>query len=461
MVHTQFIWSQGGNQVFLCGDFTGWTKYQQMVPVEGSSMTFTTICDLPPGLHKFKFLVDGVWRFDQQQVYTEDEFGLFNNVVLVKQPDTMYETLMVDDGSPVMDIDGMDDRNHVDNASSSNTVSNNAPNVIFLPLRAEDLETTRNHISQHLLSHSVYELIPDSGKLFVLDSRVSVEEAFLLMHEEGLSVAPIWDEANRQISGMLTSSDFILILMELQRNRATVANGALELSSVSAWKERKLQLQLQRRPLIRVDPDETLNAVAFKILHSNISTVPVLYEVQDTNFPQLLHVACLSGLLQHITMHQRPDLPIWELPIGSLPIGSWIKDIGGARELLTLLTHELLSDALRLLLDENISSLPIVDSKGTLVNIFSRSDIISLAKGNAYARIQLDHVTIAQALELVDDNTQVRCETCTRSDTLFHAMSVLSHPEVRRLVIVEDGTLRVLGLITLRDVFSLIFREFH
>ncbi|KAL7594408.1 hypothetical protein Lser_V15G29208 [Lactuca serriola] len=36
----------------MCGDFTGWIKYQPMVPVEGSSLTFSTICDLPPGLHK-------------------------------------------------------------------------------------------------------------------------------------------------------------------------------------------------------------------------------------------------------------------------------------------------------------------------------------------------------------------------------------------------------------------------
>ncbi|KAI3670549.1 hypothetical protein L1987_87887 [Smallanthus sonchifolius] len=31
----------------------------------------------------------------------------------------------------------------------------------------------------------------------------------------GLSVAPLWDEASHQIPGMLTSSDFILILMEI------------------------------------------------------------------------------------------------------------------------------------------------------------------------------------------------------------------------------------------------------
>ncbi|KAI3673656.1 hypothetical protein L6452_39780 [Arctium lappa] len=455
MVHTQFIWSHGGNQVFLCGDFTGWIKYQQMVPVEGSSTTFTTICDLPPGLHKFKFLVDGVWRINEQQPFAEDEYGV-NNVVLVKQLELMPQTLIVDDGLPVMDIDSLDDHNHADDASMSSSV----PHVPLLPLRAEDIETTRHRLSEHLSSYTAYDLIPDSGKVFALDANVSVEEAFLVMHEEGLAVAPLWDEASRQISGMLTASDFILILMELQRNHAMVANNVLELSSISAWKEGKLQLQ--RRPLIKVDPDETLNAVAIKILHNHISTVPVLYVARDTTCPQLLHVACLGGLLKHIHRHFEHRvgyLPLLQQPVGRLPVGSWTRDIGGARELLTLLTHELLSDAFRLLFDEHISSVPIVDNKGALVNIFSRSDITSLAKGNVYARIQLDQATISQALQLVDKRAHSRFGICTRSDSLYQVVTLLSDPGVRRVVVVEVGTQRVLGLITSRDVFNLIFRD--
>ncbi|KAJ0902793.1 putative AMP-activated kinase, glycogen-binding protein [Helianthus annuus] len=453
MVHTQFVWSHGGNQVFLCGDFTGWVKYQQMVPVEGSAMTFVTICDLPPGYHKFKFLVDGVWRVDHQQFFKEDEDGM-NNIILVKPPEIMIQPLVVDDsGLPIMDIDGLDDHHHAHNASTSS----NIPHETFLPLRAEDIETTRNRLSQHLSSYQVDELIPDSGKVFALDANLSVEDAFLIMHAEGLAVAPLWDEANHQISGMLTASDFIMILMELQRNHAMVVNRVLEVSSISAWKEGKLQLQ--RRPLIKVDPDETLNAVAYKILHNHISSVPVIYVAQGATFPQLLHVACLSGLLKHINRHfeyRVGYLPLLQQPIGSLPIGSWIRDIGGARELLMLLSHEPLSDALRLLLDEHISSVPIVDSKGTLVNIFSRSDITSLAKGNVYARIQLDRATVAQALQLVDMKAHSRFETCTRYDTLQRVITLLSDP-VRRVVVVEGGTQRMLGLITLRDVFSLIF----
>lgn len=49
--------------------------------------------------------------------------------------------------------------------------------------------------------------------------------------------------------------------------------------------------------------------------------------------------------------HRIGYLPLMQQPVGCLPVGSWIRDIGGARELLTLLPHELLSGAFRLLLD--------------------------------------------------------------------------------------------------------------
>ncbi|KAI3737474.1 hypothetical protein L2E82_27478 [Cichorium intybus] len=456
MVHTHFVWSHGGNQVFLCGDFTAWIKYQQMVTVEGSSTTFMTICDLPPGLHKFKFLVDGVWRIDELQPIAEDEYGV-NNVVLVEQPQLMPQTLLVDDGLPVMDIDGYDDRNHADGASTSGSV----PNEPEVELTNDGIETTRRRLFKHFSSYKAYELIPDSGKVFALDDNMTVEEAFLVMHEEGLVVAPLWDAANLQISGMLTASDFIMILIELQRNRAMGTNNVHQLSTIFAWKEGKLQLQ--RRPLIQVDPDESLNDVAVRILQNHISTIPVVYVQQGSTCPQLLHVACLGGLLEHICRHfehRATYLPLLQQSIGGLPIGTWIREIGGARELKTFPPNYLLGDAYRLLIDEHISSVPIVDDKGTLVDVFSRSDVISLAKGNAYVRVQLDQTTISQALQLVDKNTRARYGICTRSDSLFKVINLLSDPGMRRVVVVEASTRYVLGLITLRDVFNLIFRDF-
>ncbi|KAI7727462.1 hypothetical protein M8C21_010805 [Ambrosia artemisiifolia] len=456
MVHTHFVWSHGGNQVFLCGDFNGWLKYHQMVTVEGSLTTFMTICDLPPGLHKFKFLVDGVWRIDEMQAIVEDEYGV-NNVVVVEQPQLIPQMFPVNDGLPVMDIDGYGDRNHADGASTSGSV----PNELEVEITGDDIQTTTRRLYRHFSSYKVYDLIPDSGKVFALDDNMTVEEAFLVMHEEGLGVAPLWNAANLQISGMLTASDFIMFLIELQRNRAMAASNVNQLSTISAWKEGKLQLH--RRPLIQIHPDDSLNHLAVRILENHISSIPVLYVPEGSTCPQLLHVAYLSGLLEHVHRHfehRIAYLPLLQRSIASLPIGTWIREVGGSRELKTVSPNHLLNDAYRVLIDEHISSVPIVDDKGTLVNVFCRSDVLSLAKNNAYVHVQLDQTTISQALQLVDTNTHDRFGICTRSDTLYRVIGLLSDPGIRRVVVVEAATRYVLGLITLRDVFNLIFRDF-
>lgn len=60
---------------------------------------------------KFKFLVDGAWRIDEMQPVVEDEYGIFN-VVVVQQPELLPQMYPVNDGPSVMPIDGYNHRNH-------------------------------------------------------------------------------------------------------------------------------------------------------------------------------------------------------------------------------------------------------------------------------------------------------------------------------------------------------------
>ena len=107
--------------------------------------------------------------------------------------------------------------------------------------------------------------------------------------------------------------------------------------------------------------------------------------------------------------------------------------------------------------------MPIVDENDSLLDLYSRSDITSLAKDRAYAQIRLDEMSIHQALQLGQDanspcgvfNGQ-RCQMCLSSDPLQKVMERLANPGVRRLVIVEAGSKRVEGIITLSDVFRFL-----
>eukprot|EP00494_Astrolonche_serrata_P004290 UN04302 len=115
-----------------------------------------------------------------------------------------------------------------------------------------------------------------------------------------------------------------------------------------------------------------------------------------------------------------------------------------------------LSSALNLLVQAGVSSIPIVDDNDSLIDTYSRSDITALAKDKVYTHIRLDEMTIHQALQLGQDanspfglfNGQ-RCQMCLQSDPLLKVMERLANPGVRRVFIVEAGSKRVEGVISL------------
>ncbi|XP_022856589.1 sucrose nonfermenting 4-like protein isoform X6 [Olea europaea var. sylvestris] len=465
MVHTPFTWRYGGHQVSICGSFNGWTEKIPMTLVEVSSSIFQIIIDLPPGYHQYKFFVDGMWRVDEQQICAQDEYGTINNIILVNGAEKV---------SPNLPAEAFGASINLDKARIMQFVGSSlgAPvNKPVLQFSDGEMDVSRNLLSMHLSSSRAYDLIPYSGKVIVFDVEVAVEQAFRDMFDQGLAVVPLWDEHHGQIAGMLTASDFMLILLKLHRNRAMFTNEELDIHTISAWKHQKFHhpkdmigalVPLQQRSLIQAGPDESLGGLASRILHNNISAVPIIHSAKDGSCPQLLHIACLSEILKHVCRHFKHHigyLPLLQQPIGYLPLGTWAREAGRAsdRPLLTLRTNDSLDSALNLLLEAQISSVPILDDRGNIVSVYSRSDIMSLAKDNMYIRIQLDEMMMSQALEATGE-AGGRYQTCTRFDSLCRVMELLSEPDVRRVIVIEACSRRIEGIITLRDVFTFILR---
>lgn len=66
----------------------------------------------------------------------------------------------------------------------------------------------------------------------------------------------------------------------------------------------------------------------------------------------------------------------------------------------TVTPDTLLTTALSMLLEAGVSSLPVVDAQGVLLDVYARGDITLLTKGNAYNRLQWEDLTVGQALTL-------------------------------------------------------------
>lgn len=82
LVNTVFSWPYPGNEVHLAGTFNGWKPFG---PLERKNEILQTTIPLPPGVHQYKFIVDGRWCFDMARQTVTDPHGNINNVIQVTE----------------------------------------------------------------------------------------------------------------------------------------------------------------------------------------------------------------------------------------------------------------------------------------------------------------------------------------------------------------------------------------
>ncbi|KAL5782317.1 hypothetical protein ACOSP7_007346 [Xanthoceras sorbifolium] len=469
LIPMRFVWPYGGRSVFLSGSFNRWSELLPMSPVEGCPTVFQIIWSISPGYHQYKFCVDGEWRHDEHQPYTSSEYGIVNTVLLATEPNFGSGINPLAPAGSSMDVDNTAFNRVV--RISDGTLTEAIPRI-----SEADLQVSCHRVSAFLSAHTAYELLPESGKVVALDIDLPVKQAFHILYEQGISMAPLWDFCKGRFVGVLSASDFILILRELGNHGSNLTEEELETHTISAWKEGKAYMNRQidghgrafSKPLIHAGPNDNLKDLALKILQNQVAAVPIIHSsTEDGSFPQLLHLASLAGILKCICRYFRHccgSLPVLKLPICSIPVGTWVPKIGepNRRPLAMLRPSASLSAALNLLVQAQVSSIPIVDDNDSLLDIYCRSDITALAKDRAYAHINLNEMTIHQALQLGQDSyspyelRSQRCQMCLPSDSLHKVMERLANPGVRRLVIVEAGSKRVEGIVSLSDIFRFL-----
>lgn len=81
--HT-FTWDDGGNEVYLSGTFCNWEKNHKMTKI--NQKEFKIKIDLPDkGVIQYKFFVDGVWRYTDNEPICTDGKGNINNILDINQ----------------------------------------------------------------------------------------------------------------------------------------------------------------------------------------------------------------------------------------------------------------------------------------------------------------------------------------------------------------------------------------
>ena len=88
VVYVQFVFTGEASSVALAGDFNGWNPERHLLRDPDGDGVWTGLFPLPPGIHKYMFLVDGErWETDPRaERYVDDGFGMRNAIVNVMAP---------------------------------------------------------------------------------------------------------------------------------------------------------------------------------------------------------------------------------------------------------------------------------------------------------------------------------------------------------------------------------------
>ena len=99
-------------------------------------------------------------------------------------------------------------------------------------------------------SHTCYDIMPKSSKLVIFDTQLAVKKAFFALVYNGVRAAPIWDSKKQKFIGMLTITDFILIL-EKYYKEPNAKIEELEEHRIETWRE---VLREYEKPLLCIKP---------------------------------------------------------------------------------------------------------------------------------------------------------------------------------------------------------------
>ncbi|KAG5841968.1 hypothetical protein ANANG_G00172690 [Anguilla anguilla] len=305
-----------------------------------------------------------------------------------------------------------------------------------LELDTEAAEEPESDIYMRFMkSHKCYDIVPTSSKLVVFDTALQVKKAFFALVANGVRAAPLWETKKQSFVGMLTITDFIIILQRYYKS-PLVQIYELEEHKIETWRD--LYLQETFKPLVNISPDASVFDAVYSLIKNRIHRLPVIDPVTGNALYILTHKRILKFL--QLFVCEMPKPAFMKQTLEELGIGTY-SDIAFIHPDTPIIK------ALNIFVERRVSACPSWTRK--VVDIYSKFDVINLAAEKTYNNLD---ITVTQALKHRSQYFEGVMK-CNRLETLETIVDRIVKAEVHRLVVVdESGSIE--GIISLSDILQ-------
>lgn len=186
--------------------------------------------------------------------------------------------------------------------------------------------------------------------------------------------APLWDAATSTFAGMLTTADYINVIQYYWQNPDALD----EIDRFRLCNLPDVQTALGIDPLetVAIHPEGSLYDACVLSLRSRAHRIPVIDVDDETQRPMIVSVLTQYRLLKFVAMNAK-ETEMLRRSIGDLGIGTF-------GNVVTTSMDSPVIDVIHTLVQHSISSVPVLDKAGRLMNVIDAVDVVMLLKSGTY-----------------------------------------------------------------------------
>ncbi|ORZ04992.1 hypothetical protein BCR41DRAFT_312624 [Lobosporangium transversale] len=299
-----------------------------------------------------------------------------------------------------------------------------------------------------LKQHSAYDVLPVSYRQIVLDTTLLVKKALSVLMQYNIVSAPLWDSTKRKFAGMLTATDFInLIQFYYSHSSYSAAIREMDQFQISQLRDVEKLIGVPPPELFSLHPLQSLYDACQLLVESRAHRLPLVDVDSETGEEMIVSVLTQYRILKFIAMNYQDEKTLRQ-PLSELKIGIYT-DLAVAD-----LSSPVMS-VIDMFVKRRISSVPIVDEDGVVLNVFETVDVMvcTLVKAGVYRDLDL---CVAEAL-LRRPEDFAGVHTCTLNDSLSSIFGTIRKSQVHRLIVVDSGN-KLKGIVSLSDIMRYLIK---
>lgn len=183
-----------------------------------------------------------------------------------------------------------------------------------------------------------------------------------------------------------------------------------------------------------------------RMLESRARRIPLVDVDDETHREMVVSVVTQYRILKFISVNVG-ETEYMRKSVSDIGLGTY-----GKLQTATMETPVI--DVIHMMVKSNISSVPIVDDRNHVLNVFEAVDVISVIKGGIYDDLTVD---VGTALTKRSEDFH-GIYTCSPEDRLDSIFDTIRKSRVHRLVVIDDKNC-LKGVISLSDILEYVLLE--